>query len=595
MKKKFIIIGVATLAMMFEFAACPTTTLDKDKTPKEASMPIIMVHPTSVDYLESETITPLTVKVKTVSTSNLSYQWYENTSLSNKGGTEISNGTGSSYNPVKKAEAFYYVKITSMNEEKTYTVISEPARIRVVASASEPLPINLTVDTRTIYQYVRGFGAATNIWGEPDVNLQEIEKLYNPDTGLGYNMLRVCLYHNLDEVVNNTEIPAVDRSDYFDQVKLVNRHGGYVLASPWTPPAEMKNPAQLQGGSKLRPDMYGAYAKHLKDYCQRMYDEGAPIYAVSIQNEPDYVASYQGCEWTAQEQLNFFKQTGRFTKGVPGWGGGQATPYVKILPGEPANNAQQYLNLMQDDEAASVIDIIGYHIYGNIGTKYTQAIDKDKETWMTEHVYTNQGDRFSDPKWSSVWSVCNEVHHVIAVNSSNAFIFWWIKRFYGLIGDDGLNEGGGHRDDRYPAPPDGEVTWRGYALSHFAKYAKDTWRVKLTATGIPTSWNASIAANGVSSGVHGTAYKNEDGDSISLVLYNQADIDVGDIQIDLPVYFTASSAWAVITTSSDKDAMSTDDVDKKIMARHLITLLPGRKSAVLNFPKSSIISAKFIE
>jgi O-glycosyl hydrolase len=594
MKKKTLFIGFTALVLTLTFTACPTTTIEKEKEFEVTPMPIITVHPTSADYLESEAISPLTVTVKTASAGNLNYQWYENTSLSNEGGTEIPGGNGSSYQPQNKAEAFYYVIVTNTGDSGTFTAISEPARIRRLASAPEPLSISLTVDTATTYQYVRGFGAATNVWGEPDVNLKEIEKLYNPDTGLGYNMLRVCLYHNLDDVVNNIEIPAVDRSDYFDQVKLVNRHSGYVLASPWTPPAEMKDPAQLKGGSRLRPDMYGAYARYLKEYAQRMYDEGAPIYALSIQNEPDYVANYDGCEWTAQEQLNFFKQVGRFTEGVPGWGGGKATPYVKILPGEPANNPQQYSNLMQDDQAASAIDIIGYHIYSNIGYKYTLAIDKGKETWMTEHAYTNRGDRFADPKWLSVWSVCNEVHHVIAINESSAFIYWWIKRFYGLLGDDGLNEGGGYRDYSYPAPPDGEVTWRGYALSHFAKYAKETRRVKLDADGI-TPWNAAVSADGASRGVHGTAYKTEDGNSISLVFYNQADTDVGDIQINLPSDFIAGSASAVITTSNDKNAMSTDNVDKKLMARHLITLLPGRKTAVLNFPKSCIISVKFIK
>jgi O-glycosyl hydrolase len=593
MKKKSVLIGLAALALTLVFAACPTTTSDEGNDTKTSYMPVITIHPTSIDYLESETIAPLTVTAKVASAGIMSYQWYENTSFSNQGGTEIADRTSSSFQPASKAEAFYYVKITNTNEG-TYTVTSEPARIRVVANAPEPLSVSLTVDTATTYQYVRGFGAATNVWGEPDVNLKEIEKLYNPDTGLGYNMLRVCLYHNLDEVVTNKEIPAVDRSDYFDQVKLVNSYRGYVLASPWTPPPEMKEPPRRQGNSKLRTDMYDAYAKHLKDYCQRMYNEGAPIYAVSTQNEPDYMASYDGCEWTAREQLNFFKQVGRFTEGVPGCGGGQAIPYVKILPGEPANNPQQYLNLMQDEEAASIIDIIGYHIYSSLGTKYTQAINRGKETWQTEHVYTNQGDRYADPKWSSVWSVCNEVHHVIAVNESSAFIFWWIKRFYGLLGDDGLNEGGGQRDFRYPAPPDGEVTWRGYALSHFAKYAKDTWRVGLQASGI-SSYNRSVQANGVSTGVHGTAYKTADENSISLVFYNQADTDVGDLQINLPEGFIASGAWAVITTSSDKDAMSTDNIDKKLMERHPLTLLPGRNSAVLNFPKSSIISVKFIK
>jgi O-glycosyl hydrolase len=343
--------------------------------------------------------------------------------------------------------------------------------------------------------------------------------------------------------------------------------------------------------------MYQAYANHLKDFAQRMYNEGAPIYALSIQNEPDFVADYDGCEWTADEQLNFFKKVGRFTEGVPGYGGGQATSYVKILPGEPANQPNKYANLMADSDVAGLIDIVGYHIYGNNASRYDAAIDKGKETWMTEHVVTNQGNRFEDPTWVGVWSTLNNIHHVIAVNDSSAYNSWWIKRFYGLIGDDGRNnfDQGNVPDTRYPQPPNGKPTWRGYAMSHFAKYAKETRRVKVDATGI-TNWNETVAANGVSSGVHGSAYKTEDGNSVSLVFWNQGSDDVGDIEIKLPTDFTAKSAWAVITTTDDSGAWSTSTgKGNKLMERHLVTLQPGGKSAVLNFPKSSLISVKFVK
>ena len=600
MKKQFKLAGAALAALLLALTACPTTSTenpDPDTDPVAASTPFIAVHPTSADYLSSAAIAPLIVEIKIASAGEVSYQWYEHTSLSNQGGAEIAGATGETYQPVSKAEGFYYVTITNSSAGGTYTATSAPARIRTVSSAPSALPISLTVDTATAFQYVRAFGGALNVWGEPDISPQEIENLYNPDTGLGYNFLRICLYPYLDEIVNNTAIPELDRSDYFINVQRVNRYGGYVLASPWTPPAEMKDPPQTQGGSRLRPDMYAAYAKHLKDFAQRMYDAGAPIYALSIQNEPDFVASYDGCEWTPEEQLNFFKQVGRFTAGVPGWGGGKATDYVKILPGEPANNPHKYLNLMQDETAKGFIDIVGYHIYGNNGSRYDEAIALEKETWMTEHLYTNQGNRAEDPAWAGVWSSLNNIHHVIAVNDSSAFNTWWIKRFYGLIGDDGRNniDQGGVPDSRYPQPPNGVPTWRGYALSHFAKYAKETRRVKLDANGI-TTWNATVAANGVSSGVHGTAYKTEDGKSISLVFWNQGSDDVGDIQINLPEDFTAKSAWAIITTSNDGTAWTvSNNAGNKLMERHLITLLPGGKSAVLNFPKSSLISVKFVK
>jgi O-glycosyl hydrolase len=601
MKKKFKLIGAALAALLLALTACPTTAPEYSEPaddPIIASTPFIRVHPTSADYLPSVAINPLIVEIKIASEGDVSYQWYENTSLSNQSGTEITGATGETYQPASKAQGFYYVTITNSSEGETYTATSAPARIRVLASASSPPAISLTVDTATTYQYVRAFGGALNVWTEPDVSPQEIELLYNPDTGLGYNFLRIGLYPYLDDIVNNVQFPGLDRSDYFINVQRVNRYGGYVLASPWTPPAEMKDPPQTQGGSKLRPEYYQAYANHLKAFAQRMYDEGAPIYALSIQNEPDFVASYDGCEWTAEEQLNFFKEVGRFTEGVPGFGGGKATDYVKILPGEPANNPHKYSNLMADTTGVSeVIDIVGYHIYGGTNNRYDEALSKGKETWMTEHVYTNQGNRFEDPTWAGVWSTLNNIHLVIAVNDSSAFNSWWIKRFYGLIGDDGRNnfDQGNTPDSRYPQPPNGAPTWRGYAMSHFAKYAKETRRVKVDAAGI-TTWNATVASNGVSSGVHGSAYKTEDGKSVSLVFWNQGSEDIGNIQINLPQDFTAKSAWAVITTSSDNTAWTTTtEVDKKIMERHLITLQPGGQSAVLNFPKSSLISVKFVK
>jgi len=73
MKKKFILIGAAALALLLAFTACPTTKIDKeadpDTDPVAASTPIITVHPTSADYLASDTIAPLTVTEATATSA----------------------------------------------------------------------------------------------------------------------------------------------------------------------------------------------------------------------------------------------------------------------------------------------------------------------------------------------------------------------------------------------------------------------------------------------------------------------------------------------------------------------------------------------
>ena len=69
MKKKFILIGAVALVLALAFAACPTTTVEKPGTDIESPMPVIMVHPTSADYLASDTIAPLTVTEATATSA----------------------------------------------------------------------------------------------------------------------------------------------------------------------------------------------------------------------------------------------------------------------------------------------------------------------------------------------------------------------------------------------------------------------------------------------------------------------------------------------------------------------------------------------
>lgn len=54
-------------------------------------------------------------------------------------------------------------------------------------------------------------------------------------------------------------------------------------------------------GGKLIPDSGAAYARYLNDFALYMASNGAPLYAVSVQNEPDWEPNYESCVWTATE------------------------------------------------------------------------------------------------------------------------------------------------------------------------------------------------------------------------------------------------------------------------------------------------------
>jgi O-glycosyl hydrolase len=584
LKLKLLGIGGLLLAVALLFAACPGTAPDDEEIEdpvdgSKSAAPVITGHPASGFYAAGETIKALTVTATGGGT--LTYQWFEGISYTNNmQGTPIPDATAATYTPTVSAagDYYYFAAITHTEGEKTATVShSNSALIKITAAGSSVFNTEgrtLTFNPGTEYQYVRGFGGMLNTWTSPDMVLKDIDTAFSPD-GLGFNMLRICLYPYTDNLFNGEEAgdPEVGNKkthgDYYQMVKRVNQYGGYVLASPWTPPAEFKTNGAREDG-KLLPNYYPNYAQHLRDFCKRMADNGAPIYAVSIQNEPNWEGGYDGCLWTPNEMRDFFKQVGHFTTvptPIPGWGGGQAQPHVLTMNGESANNPAINDAALNDPQSAAAIDIIGRHIYGERTTKYTKGLDMGYEVWMTE-INTNAGNATgypSDSKWPAVWTFINDVHNCINNNNESAFIHWYIKRFYGLIGD-----------GQYTTAM-GEPQYRGYALSQFAKFASDTTRIQVTASG-GVSINTSTA---VDTNLKVTAYKGMDGNSLSMVILNPTGSTIGDVEIKLPEGFTATGAYGMKTSEASKGVSEP------------VFLNGAGTSGFITLPASTIISVRF--
>jgi hypothetical protein len=70
-----------------------------------------------------------------------------------------------------------------------------------------------------------------------------------------------------------------------------------------------------------------------------------------------------------------------------------------------------------------------------------------------------------------MWAVMNSVDIHIRNNHENVYVWWAGKRFYSMIGDGESTTG------------NGQILPRGRALSHWAKFAKETYHVSLTASG----------------------------------------------------------------------------------------------------------------
>jgi len=529
--------------------------------PNIAETPVISAEPASGIYIQNDPAESLSV-IAMINEGDLSYQWYSNTTSSNVGGDPIYGETESSFTPstAELGDTYYYVVVTNTDNTKGITsasCTSNVALIRVEATVviGEP-DATITVNTAAQYQYVQGFGGMSNNWTSPALNNTDIDKLYGEE-GLGLNILRVMIYPYMDDLFNGVEPgPANDpnaHARYYDVVSRAKSRGAKILASPWTPPAEWKSNGSRDGNGSLLLEHWEDYANHLKDYIARMATNNAAIDYISIQNEPSIPLSYDGCVWSPEEICDFVKQ---YARDIAPAGGS-----VKIMPGEPHNlDSTYYSAIYNDADALAAIDLIGGHLYGSAPGGATQIINtaktEGKEVWMTEYNINSgtTGLYHIDSQWEKVWLLAKNVHDCM-VNDFSAYIWWTAKRFYSFIGDGEYGT------------VDGQLQFRGYAMSHYAKYAAGKTRVA-----------ANFAmTSGYNPDVFVTAYESDD--EITLVLFNQGDTDVGQLHIALPE--EATSASMVITTSNFR------------MAPGIIVLSADKKTGVLDLPASSIISVRF--
>ncbi|MDR2397309.1 MAG: hypothetical protein LBD74_00955, partial [Spirochaetaceae bacterium] len=375
----------------------------------------------------------------------------------------------------------------------------------------------IVVDTAVKHQKITGFGGITNVWVSPDMTVDDIDKLFSPD-GAGYTILRVCIYPYMSALFDGTEpypkgTPDAHK-DFFELAKRAQSYGALILGSPWTPPGEWKSNASRLSGGYLLPEHYADYAEHLKNFARQMKQNGVSLNAISFQNEPDIKVSYDGCDWTPEQMLTFVKQYAR-TIGGPG----TEFPDLKIIPGESFQFKRNFTDpMLKDRDTVHKIDIIGGHIYGGGLSRYDLALDKEKEVWMTEHLYNTSGNYSYDSTWDAAWIVAKDIHDCMEADFS-AFVWWHLKRFYSMMGDGEYNT------------VNGEITPRGYIMSHYAKYATGKTRVDARVSG--------------PAGVFATAYESDK--DISLVVFNSSSHD-RDMAIALP--YRVQSAAGVQSSQS---------------------------------------------
>ncbi|WP_189663106.1 PKD domain-containing protein [Polaribacter sp. IC073] len=159
--------------------------------------PIIDTQPISSQELcQSATPLDLNVTVSGGTTSTKNYQWYQNNSNSNTGGTLISGANATTYTPTTTSVGTFYYYVIVSQTESDCSVTSTISQLKVNEApiiTTQPAPYEICLDgTATTLEvaYINGTGTATYQWfsNTTDVNsggnpiASETNNTYNPPT-----------------------------------------------------------------------------------------------------------------------------------------------------------------------------------------------------------------------------------------------------------------------------------------------------------------------------------------------------------------------------------------------------------------------------
>lgn len=245
-----------------------------------------------------------------------------------------------------------------------------------------------------------------------------------------------------------------------ETAKSAVKHGAIVFASPWNPPSDMVETFNRNGDTsakRLKYNKYAAYAQHLNDFVTFMKNNGVNLYAISVQNEPDY--AHEWTWWTPQEILRFMRENA-------------GSINARVI----APESFQYLKnlsdpILNDPQALANMDILGTHLYGTQVSQFPYPLFKQKgagkDLWMTEVYYPNSDNNSAD-RWPEALDVSQHIHNAMVEGDFQAYVWWYIRRSYG------------------PMKEDGTISKRGYNMAHFSKFVRPGY-VRIDATKNPNA------------------------------------------------------------------------------------------------------------
>lgn len=294
-----------------------------------------------------------------------------------------------------------------------------------------------TIDATKSYQTIEGLGGAIAFYnGWVTAHPYKLEIYTNAFAGLNLSMLRLGDWFRYQNTINFDP----DAPGFVSNANRVLGHPVPVYMSSWSPPAFLKSNGQVGNGGTLATNAdgtfnYAGFAQYWYDTLQAYKSNGVTMTWISIQNEPDWVASYDSSIFDPTEDTRNGTNYASYSKALD-------AVYSKLtnLPSPPKILAPEVVHIAYNDlkNYAATMNTnsfygVAHHLYGDGGStgdsyignlSSATSVFPAKPRFMTEYGMTNMIEQAS------------LIHNVLVVEQASGYNYWsliWPGTSGGLI------------------------------------------------------------------------------------------------------------------------------------------------------------------
>lgn len=393
--------------------------------------------------------------------------------------------------------------------------------------------VNVNVDILQQRQQMEGFGAALAFyenWLTAHPNKAEIyEAIFNE---LSLDILRVRNAHEYDPGM-------IDRvKEFITASEGIQGRPIPFLTTSWGPPARLKSNKDTKNGGTLKYTVENGKVSFDYEGFAQWWNASLDAYAakglypsyLSIQNEPDYIATWESCILNPFEKVNATDTLAGYNKALKA-----VHDKVSILEKAPRFLGPESIGIGYNAVKNYLLQVDTTLLYG-VGHHLYHGIDKDNpwgnfEMKKLRELYP--GLRFFQTEYSgNDWfNMAGLIYKSLADEEVTAYFYWdliWDNG--GLVSlDNPWNRSGWRNTRGY------EKTKHFYAFKQFSAFIHPGWR--------------QVAVTLASSEVQAVAFTSPGLDSLSVVLINRSSVNEKPIQFELPGFDYAQSD-AYVTSKS---------------------------------------------